>query len=127
MATNGAKGQHLAKAALAKANGIIAGTTGTTDARVSPLSQSLGVTYDANKNVIANTTTARIGVLETETDVLQGKVSTLEAKLASIVAMFGIAFDANNAISSEGYTTHVHAYEDDNGTTTVVKSTSGVS
>ncbi len=87
----------LAQAALGKANSISAGTTTTVDARVSPLSQSLGVTYDSNNNVTGNQTNYDIADL-------QARITDLENRLAN-------------------YENHTHSYDDDNGTTVTTKNT----
>lgn len=62
----GARGQTLAKAALAKASNIEQGTTSVFDPRVSPLSQSLGVTYDSNYNITGNNTNDRLDAIESD-------------------------------------------------------------
>lgn len=71
------KSDKLAKASLARINGVVAGTTTTVDARVSPLSQSLGITYDANHNVLSNQTDSRITTLESQVATLQAQVTAL--------------------------------------------------
>lgn len=82
----------LSRAALGKVNSISAGTTTTVDARVSPLSQSLGVTYDSNNNVTGNQTNDDIADL-------QNRITSLENRLAN-------------------YENHTHAYTDDTITDT---------
>ena len=100
---------NLAKSAIAKVNNIETGTMTTTDARVSPLSQSLGVTYDNANNIISNQTNDNIADL-------QARLTNLENRLAN-------------------YETHTHDYidstindtDDGSGTQTdITKTTSGV-
>jgi len=67
----------LAKASLAKINNVVSGSTTTTDARVSPLSQSLGITYDVNHNIASNQTVDRITTLESQVSTLQAQVTAL--------------------------------------------------
>jgi len=69
---------NLAKTALAKINNVEAGTTTTVDARVSPLSQSLGVTYDSNNNVTSNQTNDDIADLQTRLTALENRLSNYE-------------------------------------------------
>ncbi len=67
----------LAKSAMAKANNIESGTTTTIDARVSPLSQSLGITYDTAHNVVGNQTNDDITDLQTRvTNTENNKLNT---------------------------------------------------
>ena len=96
MSKNGAKGTKLAKAALARINNITSGTTGTIDQRVSPMAQSLGITFDGNNNVLDN---------GTNDDIL-----LINAKIDAIAALFKITFDASGSIVAEEYTTHTHNY-----------------
>lgn len=88
---------NIAKVALAKVNSVASGTTTTVDARVSPMSQSLGITYDASNNVLSNQTNINIA------DLLN-RIATLETRLAQ-------------------YENHTHSYIDDNGTTSTTKTT----
>ena len=96
MAKNGAKGTKLAKAALARINNITSGTTGATDQRVSPMAQSLGITFDGNNNVLNNDT--------------NDDISLINAKIDAIAALFEITFDTSGAITTEEYTSHTHNY-----------------
>ena len=64
--------------ALSKIKKIEEGTTSTTDARVSPLSQSLGITYDSNNNVVSNKTNDNITNLQTRLTVLENRLSDYE-------------------------------------------------
>ena len=98
----------IARASLAKVNSVSAGTTTTTDGRVSPMAQSLGITFDSNNNVLNNTTNANILDLQT-------RLTALENRLAQ-------------------YENHTHSYTDatiadtttGTGTTTTVTKTTGI-
>ena len=99
----------IAKSALAKANRIQSGETTTTDARVSPMAQSLGITFDSNNNVNTNQTNDDISDL-------QARLTALENRLLN-------------------YESHTHTYEDDTiadtsdgsgATSTATKHTSGI-
>ncbi len=100
MAKNGAKGTKLAKAALARITNITTGATSTTDARVSPMAQSLGITFDGNNNVLDNGT--------------NDELVLINAKIDAMAVLFGITFDIDGSIITENYTTHTHDY-DNNG------------
>jgi len=124
----------LSKAAIAKVNNIIQGATGVTDPRVSPMAQSLGITFNGNNNVTGNTTTTRLGTAETDINNLEGRATTSESRLdvvenqiAAIASVLGITFNPDGTLATEAYTAHTHSYEDDNGTTTDTKTTAGVS
>ena len=100
MKTN--KATKLAKVGIAKVSRVTSGTTSVTDARVSPLSQSFEVTYDANKNVLTNGTLDRIAVLEDQS--LDSRITELETQIALLLS-------------------HTHSYEDDDGTIITTKTT----
>ena len=96
----------LSRAALGKVNSISAGTTTTVDARVSPLSQSLGVTYDSNNNVTGNQTNDDITDLQNKINSLENNVSDLQNRITNL----------ENRLAN--YENHTHSYTDDTITDT---------
>jgi hypothetical protein len=142
MATNGAKGQKLGKAALARVNSVASGDVTTVDARVSPMAQSLGIVFGTNYTVASNQTTARLTTVESAISNLEGRVTSNEDdkliamnKLNAIATVLGITFNSDGTLNTEAYSSHTHSYEDSTindtadgtGTETVtVKSSSGV-
>ena len=112
MANNGKRGQALGKAALAKATRIIAGDTTTHDPKVSPMAQSLGITFDANNNVTGNQTTDDIAAIDSKATTNANDIQVLSNKINAIAAVLGITFNGDGTLASEGYSTHTHAYLD---------------
>jgi len=112
MAKNGKKGTKLAKAALARISNITSGATSITDARVSPMAQSLGITFDGNNNVLDNE--------------INDNIALINAKIDSLATLLGVTFDGLGGIVTETYTQHSHDYEDDDGVTLTTKATGGV-
>lgn len=64
--------------ALQKIKKIETGETTITDPRVSPLSQSFGITYDSNNNVVSNNTNDNIIDLQTRLTKLENRLVNYE-------------------------------------------------
>lgn len=95
--SKGIRGKKLAKAALAKSNTVqadLSGISGETVAKLSSLSQSLGVTYDGNNNVDNNSTNNRLDALESSVGTT---VITANANY-TVVSGDGIILASNSAI-----------------------------
>jgi len=112
-----ADGSKLAKIAIAHVRNIERGSTLVSDPRVSPLSQSFGVTYDGNNNILNNTTTTRIGSLENDTHTHTNK-AILDATNASYTVVINTHIDdletrlAALELALAAYATHTHNYND---------------
>lgn len=73
----------IARASLAKVNSVTEGTTTTVDGRVSPMSQSLGITFDSAHNVTGNTTNSDILDLQTRLTALEDRLVISEANMTA--------------------------------------------
>ena len=87
------RGQSLGKAALARTTRIGDGTIATVDLRVSPMAQILGITFDANSNIVSSTVTDAVTANTAANHSLETRLATLELVLAN-------------------YATHTHNYSD---------------
>lgn len=130
------KNYSLSKAALARVNNIETGVTYAIDSRVSPLSQSLGITYDADSNIVINSTNNDIDALQNDSHTHSNKATldnTTEAfttvqvnQIAAIATALGITFNVDGTINVDGYAAHTHSYLDNDGTTDTARTTGGV-
>ena len=111
------RGQSLGKAAIARTTRIGDGTITTVDRRVSPMVQILGITFDANNNIIGSTvidavdanTAARhshsnLAILDATTasftTAINDHINNLETRLATL------------ELALANYATHTHNYND---------------
>ena len=116
MAT-GNSGKRLSKAALARATRIGDGTITTVDKRVSPMTQVLGIAFDANNNITSSSVTAAVtentnarhshtnavllaAITASFTTEINTHISELETRLAAL------------ELKLINYTTHTHDYSD---------------
>lgn len=118
MATNGVKGQKLAKTALAKNNSLQVTIVGDYEAdrqRFQSMAQDLGVTFDGNNNVLDNTikdntasNTAHRNTTgnphSTTIGDISGLQSELDSKLASGDNVSGLVNDVGYITGTTGYT-----------------------
>ena len=111
------RGQSLGKAAIARTTRIGDGTVTAVDARVSPMTQILGITFDANSNIVDSTVTNAVSA-----NTAASHSHNNSAVLDAITASFTTAINAHiNDLETRlaalelalaNYTTHTHNYSD---------------
>ena len=136
------RGQSLGKAAIARTTRIGDGTITTVDRRVSPMVQILGITFDANNNIIGSTvidevnanTAARhlhsnLAILDATTasftTAINDHINNLETRLAALELTLANHTTAINdhinnletrlatlELALANYATHTHNYND---------------
>ena len=125
---NTQRAKSLAKAALAKSNRaitVIGGGSTDNTAKIMSMASSLGITFSGN-NVSTNQTNTDIQFNTTAINLLSTAVTKVNNKMDALAGVLGVTFNADGTLNTEIYSTHAHDYDDDNGTTVVTKTTTGV-
>ena len=111
------RGQSLGKTAIARTTRIGDGTVTTVDARVSPMTQILGITFDANSNIVNSIVTDAVSA-NTAARHSHSNSAVLNATSASFTT--AINEHINNLetrlaaleLALANYATHTHNYND---------------
>ena len=114
---SGRRGQSLGKAALARTTRIGDGTIATVDLRVSPMAQILGITFDANSNIVSSTVTDAV-TANTAANHSHSNSAILDAMTASFTTVINAHINdletrlAALELALADYATHTHNYSD---------------